>query len=129
MTGKIRRECLLGACCVGLLLGTAALTWAPTVWGQGASPALQVEQVQPRSMDRSREGKRKGVLTRVKEGTVWIDGTAYTLAADALVENRTGGSLQANALRWDDVQYSVDYWLVPDSADRQIAQMVIYFPE
>jgi hypothetical protein len=129
MTGKIRRECLLGACCVGLLLGTAALTWAPTVWGQGASPALQVQQVQPRSMDRSLEGKRKGVLTRVKDATVWIDGTPYTLAADALLENQTGRFLQVNALRWDDVHYSVDYWLVPDSADRQIAQMVIYFPE
>ena len=129
MTGMIKRECLLGVCCVGLLLGTAALTWAPTVWGQGASPALQVQQVQSRSMDRSLEGKRKGVLTRVKEGTVWIDGTPYTLAADVVVENQTGRFLQANALRWDDVQLSVDYWLVPDSADRQIAQMVIYFPE
>jgi hypothetical protein len=121
---------MLWISCVGLLLVAAALLCSPMAEAQDTfSPALQVEQHQPRSMDRSREGKRKSVLTRVKDATVWIDGTAFTLAGDALLENQTGRFLRVNALRWDDVQLSVDYWLVPDSADRQIAQMVIYFPE
>ena len=76
-------------------------------------------------MDRTLEGMRKGVLTRAMDGTAWIDGRAYTLPADALVENQSGGSLQVKDLRFDDVQYSVEYWL--DGS--QISQMVIYFPE
>jgi len=100
--------------------------WSPPAEAQGTfSPALQVQQDQPRSMDRSLEGKRKGVLTRALDGTAWIDGTTYTLAADALVENRTGRSLQVKSLRLDGVQYSVEYWL--DGS--QVSQIVIYFPE
>jgi len=76
-------------------------------------------------MDRSLAGKRKGVLTRAMNGIAWIDGTTYTLAADALVENRTGRSLQVRSLRLDGVQYSVEYWL----NGSQVSQIVIYFPE
>ena len=126
MAGQRSHQSLVGTTCVGLLLGAAALVWSPTAEAQGTfSPALQVQQDQPRSMDRSLEGKRKGVLTRVMDGTAWIDGTTYTLAADALVENRTGRSLQVRSLRLDGVQYSVEYWL--DGS--QVSQIVIYFPE
>ena len=120
MTGKIAS--MLGASCVGILLGAAALLWTPVAWGEGASSDLQVE---PRSMDRSLEGIRNGVLTKAKDGTVWIDGKAYTLAVDALVENRTGRRLQVKGLRLDDVQFSVEYWL----DGNQITQTVINFPE
>ena len=65
MTGKIARTSMLGASCVGILLGAAALLWTPVAWGEGASSGLQVE---PRSMDRSLEGIRKGVLTKAQDG-------------------------------------------------------------
>jgi len=120
MTGKIAT--ILGGSCVGMLLGVAALMWTPVVWGQGASSGLQVEA---RSMDRSLEGMRKGVLTKAQDGTVWIDGRAYTLAVDALVEIRTGRRLQVRGLRLDDVQFSVEYWL----DGNQITQTIINFPE
>jgi len=122
MTGKIARTSMLVASCVGILLGAAALLWTPVAWGQGAFSGLQVEV---RSMDRSLEGMRKGVLTKAQDGTVWIDGRAYALAFDALVENRTGRRLQVRGLRLDDVQFSVEYWL----DGNQITQTVINFPE
>ena len=126
MAGQRSRQSLVGTSCVGLLLGTAALMWSPMAEAQGTfSPALQVQQVQPRSIDRSLEGKRKGVLTRALNGTAWIDGRTYTLTADTLVENRTGRRLQVKDLRWENIMYSVEYWL--DGS--QISQMVIYFPE
>jgi hypothetical protein len=117
---------MLGTLCVGLLLGAAVLMWSPLAEAQGTfSPALQVQQDQPRSMDRSLEGMRQGVLTRAMNGTAWIDGRTYPLAADTLVENRTGNRLQVKDLRWDGVQYRVEYWL----DGNQISQIVIYFPE
>ena len=115
-----------GTSCAGLLLGAAALLWSPATEAHGTvSQALQVQQVQPRTMDRTLEGMRKGVLTRAMDGTAWIDGRTYTLPADALVENRSGRPLPVKDLRLDDVPYSVEYWL----DGNQISQMVIYFPE
>ena len=129
MTRKNTYKVMRGVTCVGLLLGAAVWIWSPVVLAQSAASGLPVQQVQPRSMDRSLEGMRKGVLTSAQDGIIRIDGTTYALAADALMENRTGGQLQATSLSVDGVQYRVDYWLVPESAARQIAQIVIYFPE
>ena len=129
MTGKNTYKVMRGVTCVGLLLGAAAWIGSPVVLAQSAASGLPVQQVQPRSMDRSLKGMRKGVLTSAQARTIRIDGTTYALAADTLIENRTGGRLQATSLRLDGVQYPVDYWLVPESAARQIAQIVIYFPE
>ena len=133
MTGKNTYKVMRGVTCVGLLigllLGAAAGIWSPVVLAQSAASGLPVQQVQPRSVDRSLVGMRKGVLTSAQDGIIRIDGTTYVLAADALMENRTGGQLQATSLSVDGVQYPVDYWLAPASAARQIAQIVIYFPE
>ena len=126
MAGQRSRQSLRGTSCVGLLLGAAVLfVGVPAVWGEGPSSGLQVQQVQPRSIDRSLEGMRQGVLTRALNGTAWIDGRTYTLTADTLVENRTGRRLQVKDLRWENIQFRVEYWL--DGS--QISQMVIYFPE
>ena len=133
MTGKNTYKVMRGVTCVGLLigllLGAAAGIWSSVVLAQSAASGLPVQQVQSRSMDRSLEGMRKGVLTSAQDGIIRIDGTTYALAVDALMENRTGGQLQGTSLRLDDVQYPVEYWLVPESAARQIARIVIYFPE
>ncbi len=130
MTGKIMRTSMLGASCVGILIGAAAPLWPPMAEAQGTfSPALQVQQVPPRLMDRGLAGMRNGVLTRAKDGIVWIDGSAYTFAADALIENRSGRRLQVKDLQWDGVAYDVQYWLGTGSADRQITQLIIIFPE
>ena len=126
MAGQRSRQSLRGTSCVGLLLGAAVLfVGVPAVWGEGPSSGLQVQQVQPRSIDRSLEGMRQGVLTRALNGTAWIDGRTYTLTADTLVENRTGRRLQVKDLRWENIQFRVEYWL--DGS--QISQIVIYFPE
>ena len=126
MAGQRSHQSLRGTSCVGLLLGAAVLfVGVPAVWGEGPSSGLQVQQVQPRSIDRSLEGMRQGVLTRALNGTAWIDGRTYTLTADTLVENRTGRRLQVKDLRWENIQFRVEYWL--DGS--QISQIVIYFPE
>ena len=80
-------------------------------------------------MDRDLEGKQKGVLTKAKGGTVWIDRTAYPLAADAAIQGTSGRTFRAIELKWDDVDYSVEYWLGTESTDKQIIQMIIYLPE
>ena len=129
MTGKNTYKVMRSITCVGLLMGVAAGIWSSVVLAQSAASGLPVQQVQPRSMDRSLEGMRKGVLTNAQNGIIRIDGTIHALAIDALMENRTGRRLQATRLSVDDVQYPVDYWLAPESATRQIAQIVIYFPE
>ena len=126
MAERYSHQSMRGTSCAGLLLGAAALLWSPATEAHGTvSQALQVQQVQPRTMDRTLEGMRKGVLTRAMDGTAWIDGRTYTFPADALVENQSGRQLQGKDLRFDDVQYSVEYWL----DGNQISQMVIYFPE
>ena len=128
MTGKIARKSLLRVA-AGLLIGAASLAWAPAGWGQGVSPGPQVEQGEPRVMDRSLPGKRTGVLTRAQNGIVSIDRTAYPLAADAVIQTKSGKPLEKKNLKLDDVQHHVDYWLGTDSADKQIVQLIIYFPE
>ena len=128
MTGKIARKNLLQAV-AGLFIGAASLAWAPAVWGQGALPVQQVQQDEPRTMDKSLPGKRQGTLTRARDGVVSIDRTVYTLAADAVIQSRVGKPFQAGSLRLDGVEYPVDYWMGTDSASRQIVQLIIYFPE
>ena len=123
------RQRILAASCAGLLLGATAPAWSPAAWGQGAGQALQVQESQPRGMDRDLPGMQKGVLTKAKGGTVWIDRTAYTFAADAVIENKSRRSFQVKDLKWDDVEYPVDYWLEAESSGKRITQMVIYFPE
>ena len=130
MTGKITRTSMLGASCVGILIGAAALLWSPMAEAQGTfSPAPQAQPSQPAKIDRSLPGSRNGVLTKAKEGTLWIDRASYGLAPNALVEKRTGAPLRINDYQWDGVAYNVQYWLGTGSADRQITQLIINFPE
>ena len=127
MTGKIAS--MLGASCVGILLG-AALLWAPTAEAQGTfSPAPQVQPTQPAKIDRAFPGSKKGILTKAKGGTVWIDGTSHALAPDALIENQLGFPVELRLYQWNGVLYPVQYWLGTGSADRQITQMIINLPE
>ena len=74
------------------------------------------------------EGRRQPKQPRCPQpgfGTAWIDGRTYTLTADTLVENRTGRRLQVKDLRWENIQFRVEYW----QDGSQISQIVIYFPE
>ena len=129
MTGRITRARMWGAT-AGFLIGAASLAWSPAAWGQGASPApLQVQEAPFRSMDRSLEGMRQGLLTRANNGVISIDRSTYTLAAGALIETKSGKPLSANMLKLEDVHYPVTYWLGTDSTDKQITQLIIYFPE
>jgi hypothetical protein len=128
MTGKI--TAILGGSCVGMLLGLAALMWSPTVQAQSTfSPVPQVQPPQPAKIDRSLPGIRRGTLTKAQGKTVWIDGAMYLLTPDALVEDKFGSPLPAQAYQADGVEYRVQYWLGTDHADRQITQMIISFPE
>ena len=127
MTGKIAS--MLGASCVGILLG-AALLWAPTAGAQGTfSTAPQGQSSQPAKIDRSLPGSRKGFLTKAQSTTVWIGPAMYSLAPGALVESNSGEPLPASSLKWDGVEFEVQYWLGTGLADRQITQLIITFPE
>ena len=127
MTGKIAS--MLGASCVGILLG-AALLWAPMAEAQGTfSTAPQVQPRQLAKIDRLLPGSRKGLLMKAQGTTVWIDRAMYSLAPGALVESNSGEPLPASSLKWDGVEFEVQYWLGTGSADRQITQLIITFPE
>ncbi len=127
MTGKIAS--MLGASCVGILLG-AALLWAPMAEAQGTfSTAPQVQPRQPAKIDRLLPGSRKGLLMKAQGTTVWIDRAMYSLAPGALVESNSGEPLPASSLKWDGVEFEVQYWLGAGSADRQITKLIITFPE
>jgi len=127
MTGKIAS--MLGASCVGILLG-AALLWAPTAEAQGTfSTAPQGQSSLPAKIDRSLPGSRKGLLMKAQGTTVWIDRAMYSLAPGALVESNSGEPLPASSLKWDGVEFEVQYWLGAGSADRQITKLIITFPE
>jgi len=130
MTGKIARTSMLGASCVGILLGAAALMWSPMVQAQSTfSPVPQAQSLQPAKIDRSLPGSRRGTITKAQGKTVWIDGAMYPLAPGALVEDKFGSPLPTQAYQADGVEYGVQYWLGTDLADRQITQMIIIFPE
>ena len=127
MTGKIAS--MLGASCVGILLG-AALLWAPMAEAQGTfSTAPQVQPRQLAKIDRLLPGSRKGLLMKAQGTTVWIDRAMYSLAPGALVESNSGEPLPASSLKWDGVEFEVQYWLGTGSADRQITKLIITFPE
>jgi len=132
MSGQHIGQRVLHGACAGLLLGAAGLAWSPAVWGQGTSPAPSAQESHPRGLDRDLPGMRKGVLTQARNGTASIDRTIYTFAVDAVIQGRPGRgpgkSFQVSDLRWDGVEYPVDYWLATN-ADKQIIQMVIYFPQ
>ncbi len=128
MTGKITRASMLEASCVWILIGATALLWSPLAQAQGTfSPAPLVRPTQPAKIDRSVPGSRKGILTRAKGGTVWIDGASYVLAPNVLVEKKGGTPLQLP--EWDSVAYNVQYWLGTGSANNQITQLIITFPQ
>ena len=129
MTGTISRTSMLWASCVWGLIGGAVLLWSPMAEAQGTfSQAPQVQPTQPAKIDRSRPGSRKGILTRAKGGSVWIDGVSYVLAPDALVEDKSGYPFKLRNYQWDGVVYNVQYWLGTGSADRQITQLIITLP-
>ena len=65
MTGKIAS--MLGATCVGILIGAAALLWSPMAEAQGMfSQAPQVQPARPAKIARSLPGSRNGFLTKAK---------------------------------------------------------------
>jgi len=128
MTGKIAT--ILGGSCVGMLLGVAALMGSPMAQAQSTfSTVPQVQSSQPLKIDRSLPGSRRGMLTKAKGTTVWIDGAMHLLAPGALVEDQFGSPLAPQAYQADGVEYGVQYWLGTDHADRQITHMIIIFPE
>jgi len=130
MAGKATRKSLGWACGISVLIGAAVLTCSPMAEAQGTvSPALEVQPTQPAKIDRSMHGSKKGILTKAKGGTVWIDRASFVLAPDAVVENQLGFPMELRNYRWDGVEYHVLYWLGTGQADRQITHMIISLPE
>ena len=130
MTGKITRTSMLWASCVGVLIGAAALLWSPMAEAQGTfSPASQVQPPQPAKIDRSLPRSRKGILTKAMGVILWIDRASYTLTPGALVDDKFGFPLPPHVYQTDGVEYDVQYWLGTESADRQITQLIITFPQ
>ena len=130
MTGKSIRRSLGWASGISVLIGAAVLLWSPMAEAQGTfSQAPQVRPTQPAKIDRSLPGSRRGILTKAQGTTVWIDRASYVLAPDALVENKAGSPLELRQYQGDSVAFEVQYWLGIGSADRQITQLIITFPE
>ena len=130
MAGKATRKSLGWACGISVLIGAAVLTCSPMAEAQGTvSPAPEVQPTQPAKIDRLLPGSRKGLLMKAQGTTVWIDRAMYSLAPGALVESSPGDPLPASSLKWDGVEFEVQYWLGTGSADRQITQLIITFPE
>ena len=130
MAGKSIRRSLGWASGISVLIGAAVLLWSPMAEAQGTfSPAPQVQPTKPAKIDRAFPGSKKGILTKAKGGTVWIDGASHSLAPDALIENQLGFPMELRNYRWDDVEYHVLYWLGTGQADRQITHMIISLPE
>jgi hypothetical protein len=128
MTGKITGNDVLWVSCVGLLMGAAALAWAPAVSGEGFSPATIAQQDQPAKIDRSLPGMKKGIVSKAHDRAVWIDGSRYVLGPGALVEDKFGTPLTTAVYQASGVEWEVQYWLAPDQT-HQINQMIISFPE
>jgi len=125
MTGKIAS--MLGASCVGILIGAAALMWSPMAQAQSTfSTVPQAQHEQPVRIDRSLPGMKKGIISEAYEGRVWINGRKYVLAPGALLEKLDGSSMQESYLKFEGVNFEVEYWLGP-GPDPQITQMIVKF--
>src|SRR5207245_10039723 len=110
--------------------GPRLLVWSPMHEAPGTcSQAPQVRPTRPAQIDRSLPGSRRGTLTKAQGTTVWIDRASYVLAPAALVENKSGSPLELRQYQGDSVAFEVQYWLGIGSADRQITQLIITFPE
>ena len=130
MAGKSIRRSLGWASGISVLIAAAVLLWSPMAEAQGTfSPAPQVQPTQPAKIDRSLPGSKKGILTKAKGGTVWIDGASYALAPDAQIENQLGSPVELRLYQWSSVEIPVQYWFGTGSADRQITHMIITLPQ
>ena len=130
MAGKSIRRSLGWASGISVLIGAAVLLWSPMAEAQGTfSQSPQLQAPQPAKIDRAFPGSKKGILTKAKGGTVWIDGASHSLAPDALIENQLGFPVEIRLYQWNGVLYPVQYWLGTGSADRQITQIIITLPE
>jgi hypothetical protein len=80
-------------------------------------------------IDRSLPGSRVGVLTHAQGTVLKIDRTTYTLAPLALIEDKFGTPVMLSDLKFNDVEFDVQYWLGTDLGPNHIFQLVVNFPE
>jgi len=80
-------------------------------------------------IDRSLPGSRVGVLTNAQGTILKIDRTTYTLAPLALIEDKFGTPLMLSDLKFNDVEFDVQYWLGTNLGPNHILQLVVSFPE
>jgi hypothetical protein len=81
------------------------------------------------TINRSLSGSRTGVLTKSEGAVLHIDRMTYTLAPQALVEDKFGTPLTPNDTRWNDVEFRVQYWLAPDLGPNLIRQLIVTLPQ
>lgn len=126
MVAKGTRTSILGIVGFALAVGVVAPAGLPA-WAQGTQSAGT--QILTTQINRSLPGSKTGILTRAKGTSLVIDRANYVLAPGAPVENKGGTPLELPDIQADGVAYDVQYWLGTGSADKQITQMVITFPE
>jgi hypothetical protein len=124
MTWRITGDKVLWGSCVGLLMGAAALAWTPAVSGESTAPTPTVQQGEPAKIDRALPGMKKGIVSKAHDGAVWIDGKRYVLAPGALVEKKRGDAVLPLYLKFEGVNFNVEYWLGAEPG-QPITQMVI----
>lgn len=112
----------------GLALAVGAAVGLPVAWAQSApSTVPQVLRLPP--IDRSLPGAKQGLLTSAKGTTMVIDRDDYVLALGAALETQHGAPVMLQRVPADNVEYRVQYWLGTGIANKQITQMIIFFPE
>ena len=96
-----------------------------------ALPALSTDAIPGASVsiNRSLPGSSIGILTSAQGPAVRIDRDTYTLTPFALVEDKFGTPLSVNDLKWNDVEFRVQYWIARDLGPNHIMQLIINFPE
>lgn len=91
--------------------------------------AAEVTALSPASINRSLPGSHTGILTQAQGPVVQINRNVYRLAPLALVEDKHGTPLNVHDLKWQDVEFRVQYWTAAELGPNHITQLIINFPE
>ena len=94
-----------------------------------AFAATEAVSVMPSSINRALPGSRTGVLTSAQGPVLQINRDMYRLAPTALVEDKHGTALSVQDLKWQDVEFRVQYWTASELGPNHISHLIINFPE
>lgn len=124
MTDTSTFKSVIGAACVGIVIG--ALAFSLTVSGQTQEPVMVAQGNSPSDIQLGEA--RNGVITKVRDMTVWINGTSYALAYDMMVQHPDGTPVLYQDIAGDNLELNVHFWLGLGKDSNKIVKMIVYFP-